>query len=133
MSDLPVGSKIVVVAFGASGVVHFVRPQVFEPLIPSWLPNRRAWVLGSGAVELACAAGLATRRPWAPAATAAALTAVWVGNWTMALRWQRSTRVPPARKAVAWGRLPVQIPLIWWAWRSPTIRSEPEGTRTLAE
>lgn len=133
MREIPIGTQVVVATLGASSVVHFARPQVFEPLIPGWLPNRRAWVLGSGVVELGCAAGLAARRPWAPATTAATLTAIWVGNWTMALRWQRSPRVPPARKAVAWARLPLQVPLIWWAWRSPTIRSEPAAARTLAE
>lgn len=122
-SDLPAGTWVVAGALGVSGVVHLVRPQVFQPLIPKRLGNTRAWVYGSGAAELGCAVGLVTRQPWAPAATAATLGGIWIGNWTMAVRWQRSTRVLPARKAVAWARLPLQVPLIVWAWRSPTIRS----------
>jgi uncharacterized membrane protein len=49
-----------------------------------------------------------TRAPGGRAA-AALFVAVWPGNLTMA--W-RARRASPARKAVAWGRLPLQLPLI---------------------
>lgn len=96
-----------------------IRPQVFEPLIPGALPAPRALIYGSGVAELGCAAGLASRQPWAPAASAALLVAVWPGNWTMAAKWQRSAKVHPVAKAAAWARLPLQIPMILAAWRSP--------------
>lgn len=117
---LPWATRGLVAAFAASGVVHLVRPQAFEPLIPHSLPAPRALVYGSGVAELACAAGLATRQRWAPAASAGLLVAVWPGNWTMAVRWQRSATIHPLAKAAAWARLPVQIPLILAAWRSPS-------------
>lgn len=120
MGSLPIGTKIVAGAFLASGVVHLVRPEVFEPLVPRALPARREIILGSGAVELACAAGLLTRQSWAPMASSALLVAVWPGNVTMAVAWQRSAKVSAPMKAVAWARLPLQVPLIRWAWRSPT-------------
>ena len=41
-----------------SGVVHLVRPQVFEGMVPHVLPNRRALVYVSGLAELLCAAGV---------------------------------------------------------------------------
>jgi uncharacterized membrane protein len=109
---------IVIGAFAASGIVHLVRPAVFAPLIPPQLGDPTPWVLGSGIVELACATGLATGRPWAPALTTATLGVVWVGNLQMALDVQRSPR-PGWQKAVAWARLPVQVPLMAAAWRSP--------------
>jgi uncharacterized membrane protein len=121
MGSLPIGTKIVAGAFLASGVMHLVRPQVFEPLVPRALPARREIIIGSGAVEIACAAGLLTRQSWAPAASSALLVAVWAGNVTMAVTWQRSEKVSPAMKAVAWARLPLQLPLIRWAWRSPKL------------
>jgi uncharacterized membrane protein len=113
------GTNIVIGAFTVSGVVHLVRPQVFEPLIPRQLGDPTPWVLGSGAVELACAAGLAARMKWAPAAAAATLTVIWVGNMQMAVDVQRSRR-PAWQKALAWGRLPLQIPMIRAALASPT-------------
>ncbi len=132
---LPVGTRVVVGAFTASGVTHMVAPQVFEPLIPRSLGSPRAWVYASGAAELVCAAGLVTRQRWAPAATVGVLAGIWVGNWSMALAWQRSERRPAWQKAAAWGRLPAQLPLMWWAWTSPTgggIRRGPGAARKLS-
>ena len=34
---LPLGTKLLAGSFLVSGVVHLVRPQVFEPLIPPGL------------------------------------------------------------------------------------------------
>lgn len=116
--DLPVGTIVVAGALGASGVVHLVRPQVFEPLIPAWLGEPRPWVLGSGVAELTCAAGLVTRQRWAPAATTATLGVIWVGNLQMALDVQGSRR-PAWQKAAAWARLPLQLPMMRAAWRTP--------------
>ncbi len=115
---LPVGTRIVIGAFTVSGVAHLVRPAVFAPLIPRQLGDPAPWVLGSGVAELACAAGLATRAPWAPAATTTTLAVFWIGNLQMAIDVQRSTR-PRWQKAAAWARLPVQVPLMRAAWRSP--------------
>jgi uncharacterized membrane protein len=114
----PPGTKAVAGAFATSGIVHMVRPQVFEPLIPRQLGDRRAWVYASGVAELACAAGLLTGQRWAPAVTTATLAVVWVGNLQMALDVQRSRR-PAWFKAAVWARLPLQIPMMRAAWNSP--------------
>jgi uncharacterized membrane protein len=111
------GTRLLIGAFAVSGAVHLVRPGVFAPLIPPVLGDPRPWVVGSGVVELVCAAGLATRKPWAPAAAAATLTAVWVGNVHMAMEVQRSDR-PSWQKLAVWGRVPLQVPMIRAAWRS---------------
>lgn len=116
---MPAGTKAVVGAFTLSGVVHLVRPQVFEPLIPPQLGNPRPWVYGSGVVELVCAAGLATRQKWAPAATTATLAVVLIGNVQMALDMQRSRR-PAWQKAATWARVPLQLPMMRAAWNAPT-------------
>ena len=118
--ELPKGTRALIAAFAISGTVHFIRPSLFEPLVPARLGDPRPWVLGSGAAELVCAGGLAARRPWAPAASAATLAAVWVGNWSMALSLQRSAEMPAAAKAAAWARVPLQLPMIAAALRSPT-------------
>ena len=108
--SLPMGTKLVVGSFAASGVVHLVAPQVFEPLIPRALGAPRPWVCVSGLAELGCAAGLVMRQRWAPAATAATLGVIWVGNWAMAVQWQRSPRRTAIQRATAWARLPLQLP-----------------------
>ena len=98
-----------------AGVVHLVAPRIFDAALPDWLPGRRRdWVVGSGVAELACAALLAhpaTRRVGGYAA-AALFVAVFPGNLEMAHR----ARTPRAR-VVTLLRLPLQVPLVRWAWR----------------
>ena len=38
---LPPSSRFLVGAFLASGVVHLVKPEVYEPLMPAWVPAHR--------------------------------------------------------------------------------------------
>jgi uncharacterized membrane protein len=105
-------SKLLVGAFVASGAVHLAKPEVYEPLMPAWVPAHREVIIGSGVAELACAAGMAlpaTRR-LAGWASAALLLVVWPGNLKMALDSNRSSST--ALKAVAWGRMPLQVPMI---------------------
>lgn len=100
-----------------SGTIHLVRPGVFRPLIPRALGDPDPWVLGSGVAELACAAALtlpATRRAGGVAA-AALLVGVFPGNVTMAVRSRPDARSWAGRPAVAWARLPLQVPLVAWA------------------
>jgi uncharacterized membrane protein len=104
--------------FTVSGVTHLVKPEVFEPLMPAWVPRHRELITWSGVAELGCAAGLlhpATRRP-AGLASAALLLGVYPGNLKMAVDASRtrSTKF----KAIAYGRLPLQLPLIRIAWRA---------------
>jgi uncharacterized membrane protein len=104
--------------FTVSGVAHLVKPEIFRPLMPSWVPAHDEVILGSGVAELACAAGLmvpVTRRP-AGLVSAGLLLAVFPGNVTMAVR---STRTRSTRfKVLAFGRLPLQWPLIRSALRA---------------
>ena len=111
-SALPLDTKVVVGAFLASGTVHMVRPETFEPLMPEAVPAHREVIYASGVAELLCAAGLLhprTRR-LAGWASAALLVGVFPGNLKMAadaLKTRNQTF-----KAVALARLPLQIPLI---------------------
>ena len=106
--------------FSLSGVVHFVRPEIFTPLIPSWLPEPNAVVYVSGAAELICAYGLITRRRWAGPASAALLLAVWPGNLQMALDATSDNGLDSPQAVIAWLRMPLQIPLIWMAFQDRT-------------
>ncbi|MCK9897279.1 DoxX family protein [Frankia sp. AgB32] len=110
--------SLVTAAFLVSGVVHLVRPSVFEPLIPPALPRPREIVYASGVAELACAAGLLAKARWAGPASAALLLAVWPGNLQMALDATTGAREgggqpsDVAAAAFAWARLPLQVPMI---------------------
>jgi uncharacterized membrane protein len=103
----------------AAGLTHLWRPAIYDPLIPRWLGHPRPWVVGSGLAELACAVSLVvprTRRVGA-LATAALFVAVFPGNVQMALHSRAGARSWARRPVVAWTRLPLQVPLVLWAWR----------------
>ena len=111
-------AKIVVGAFVASGTVHLIKPEVYEPLMPSWVPAHREVILSSGVVELICALGLLlppTRRA-AGIASAALLVGVFPGNIKMAVDALKGSN--RQFQAVSLARLPLQLPLIRGAWRA---------------
>ena len=111
--------------FAVSGVVHLVRPEVYEPLIPDWLPGAREIVLGSGVAELVCAAGLAHPRTRSAAgwASAALLVGVFPGNVQMAVDALGTDNT--ALKAGSIARLPLQVPLVWLAVRAARTSEDP--------
>ena len=102
--------------FGIAGAAHFLLTDAYQRTIPPVLPYPRALVYVSGVAELGCAAGLAFRRTRRMAgwATAALFVVVFPANVQMALD---SAGAAPARQLIAWGRLPLQVPLVLWAWQ----------------
>lgn len=102
---------------GTSGVLHLRRPGIFRPLVPRVLGDPDPWVLGSGVAEIACATALVLppTRPLGGWASAALLVGVFPGNVTMAVRSRPDARGWAGKPAVAWGRLPLQVPLVAWA------------------
>jgi uncharacterized membrane protein len=113
------GWRPLALMLGGSGVLHLVRPQLYEPLVPRRLGNARAWVYGSGLAELACAAGLLTRRSRRVAGLVSAglLVVVFPGNVQHAVTASRSARASRGARAATLARLPVQLPLVRWALR----------------
>ena len=102
--------------FVAAGVWHFVRPAGYLRIMPPALPAPLLLVYLSGLAEVAGGLGLllpATRR-WAGWGLLALLLAVFPANVYMALI-HGQLGIPGW---VAWGRLPLQLPLLWWVWRA---------------
>lgn len=100
-----------------TGLLHFLTPSGFETIVPRALGSRAFWVYLSGAAELGCAAALAvpaTRR-LGGYATAILFVAVFPANVQMALDADAHSHDLLRNPAVAYGRLPLQIPLILWA------------------
>lgn len=112
-----------------TGTLHFVLPRPFDEIVPRALPgSARTWTYLSGAAELSCAALVLMRRTRRIAGWLSALVfvAVFPGNVQMALDW-RDRSVP--EQLVAYLRLPLQIPLVWWALRVASVGSG-HGRRT---
>jgi uncharacterized membrane protein len=116
-------------AFTASGVVHLIRPAFFESIMPRAIPERyhRPLVVASGLAELVCASGLIRRTAWSGPASTALLLGVFPANLQMALD-AGTGRHPGAMDtaAVAWGRLPLQLPMIWAALQAGRRAGRPE-------
>ena len=115
--------------FLTSGVMHFVRPESFQTMVPNSLPARRLLVYVSGAAEIVCGLGLlntGTRRV-AGLASAALLVGVFPANVTMAGQAKRRFDRDP-RNAQKRGylmatvvRLPMQWPMIRTALRAAGV------------
>ena len=110
--------QLLAALFATSGVVHLVKPEVYLPIMPKAVPAHREVILGSGVIELLCAAGLLNRRTrrtsgWA---SLALLLAVYPANIKMAA--DAAARRSTKRKAIAFGRLPLQLPMVRTAYRA---------------
>ena len=104
--------------FISSGAIHLVRPQAFAPIMPRAIPEQhhKNLIYLSGLVELICAVGLYRRAAWAAPASVAVLGAVFPANVQLALDAGSGRNLGATDKPlVAWGRLPLQIPMVWAA------------------
>jgi uncharacterized membrane protein len=109
---------VLATVFTASGIVHLVRPRAFAALMPRVIPSRHHTnlIYVSGVAELICAVGLWRRTRWAAPASVAVLGAVFPANVQMALDAGTGRNPGPSDSpAVAWGRLPLQLPMAWAA------------------
>ena len=117
--NLPVTSKILIFTFLLSGTIHLVNPGVFEALIPPFLGKNYLWIMVSGVTEIIAALGILTKQSWAPKFTVLILLIIWVGNWWYAINVTFNLESSWFITLGSWLRLPLQIPLIQWALRSP--------------
>jgi uncharacterized membrane protein len=108
------------VLYIAAGSLHFVVTETYMRLMPTCLPAHRELVLLSGAAEIAGGLGLLVRqtREGQPGRAAAwglvaLLVAVFPANLTLITDPGRFPQVP---LWAAWLRLPLQLPLLYWAW-----------------
>jgi uncharacterized membrane protein len=104
---------------GGSGVLHLATPRPYRRIVPAPLAEWRSEVVtASGYAEIACSLLLLaprTRRIGAYA-TALLFVAVFPANVQMALDGGYADASFPANNtALAWLRLPLQAPLMWWA------------------
>ncbi|HEY7021460.1 MAG TPA: DoxX family protein [Ktedonobacterales bacterium] len=104
--------------FIGSGMVHLIRPSVYLPMMPPYLPYPSELILVSGVAEIAGGIGLLfppTRRA-ARYGLIALLLAVFPENIQMAINGFASD-APPLVLALLLARLPLQPLLIWLVYR----------------
>lgn len=118
--------RLLGVVFLTSGTLHFLRPDVYEQIMPGYVPAHRELVLASGAAEIAGAVAVAFPRTRSGAGLwlAAVLVAVFPANVHMALH---PGRYPSLPESLLWARLPLQPLLVWWALRATRRRPGEES------
>lgn len=115
--------------FVSSGIFHFIRPLIFEAIVPPYLPSPRFLVLFSGAAEVAGGLGLllpSTRRA-AGWGLIALLLAVFPANFHM---WQNGFTFngSPVPNWILLARLPLQFVLIALVfWSTQPKKNHPEA------
>jgi len=106
---------ILAVLFVVAGALHFVLTPVYVSIMPAYLPQPALLVQIGGAAEILGGIGLLVPPTRRAAAWGLVLLLVCVmpANLNMALHAGRWPSIPTW---VLWARLPLQVPLIWWAW-----------------
>ena len=117
------GPKVLAGMFATSGVLHFAKSEPFEKIIPTPLQEyKKELVQISGVAELTCAALLAmppTRR-LGGILSFGLLLGVWPANVQMSVSAFQSERTPSWYRIATLLRLPLQIPMLRWAYRAWT-------------
>ena len=114
--------------FVAAGALHFIVPDYYLAIVPSYLSAPRALVALSGVAEIAGGVGLLIPRlrQVAGVGLMLLLVAVFPANIEM-LRQARARSGPSWVEAVLWLRLPLQVLLLWLAWRVSGPFSRPRA------
>lgn len=103
-------------AYILAGINHFVHPQTYLAIMPSWLPAHAAFVFISGVLEVILGVLLLPRRTRRIAAWGLILLliAVFPANVQMLINYYQEGH---SNLWLAVMRLPLQLLLIWWAYQ----------------
>ena len=111
------GRVVLALIFVVAGTLHFVIPEAYLRIMPPLLPAHLLLIDISGVAEILGGIGLlvpSTRR-LAAWGLVALLIAVWPANIYTA-----ASHLPlpglAGQSWVQWMRIPLQLPLICWAW-----------------
>ena len=106
-----------------AGISHFTQPGFFRQIVPPALPAPDLLVVLSGVTEivLGVLVMVPSTRRMAAWGIIALLIAVWPANFYQAL-YNPTLVDPPAwmgqpTQTALWIRLPLQLVLMYWAWR----------------
>lgn len=112
---MKIGRTVMGVLYIGAGTAHFLAARSYERIMPAYLPAHHALVLISGACEMLGGLGVLVpgRRRAAAWGLVCLLVAVFPANLWMA---QHPGLFPSVPVWVLWLRLPLQVPLIAWAW-----------------
>ncbi len=112
---MTIGRFLLGAVFIVAGVLHFIATPVYIRIVPPYLPDPKLLVQISGLCEVLGGLGVlipVTRR-LAAWGLVALLIVVLPANVSMAMHPSQWPGIPVW---ALWARLPLQLPLILWAW-----------------
>ena len=117
--DLTWSRVLLAALFAVAGAMHFVTPGDYTAIVPHWLPQAPLLVSISGVFEILGGLGvlLPLTRRLAGWGLIALLLAVFPANVQM-LQLGYANHASALWKTALWLRLPLQLLLLWWAWRA---------------
>jgi uncharacterized membrane protein len=112
-----IGCILLAVLFLVAGSLHFFLPAVYLKIIPPYLPAHHAILYISGAAEILGGLGLLVplTRQTAAWGLIILLVAVLPANVYMAVAHLPAPGIM-GQSWAQWLRIPLQLPLIFWAW-----------------
>jgi uncharacterized membrane protein len=109
------GRSILALVFIVAGILHFFLTATYVKIMPPYLPAHTLLVQLSGVFEILGGIGILvpmTQR-FSAWGLIALLIAVSPANIQMAMDHAQWPGIPVW---VLWLRVPMQLPLMWWAW-----------------
>ncbi|MDB5802599.1 MAG: hypothetical protein JWL63_3538 [Rhodocyclales bacterium] len=115
--------KLLATFFVVGGTLHFIFPRTYAHIIPPWIPQPLLMVWISGVCEIAGGLGVLQARLQRAAGYGLIVLslAVFPANVQMFLNAHAADH-SIAAQALLLLRLPLQIPLIYWIWRTTVMR-----------
>jgi len=104
--------------YAGAGVMHFVHPEYYMPMMPPWLPAHAFLVWLSGVAELVFGILVVDHkvRRWAAWGLILTLIAIFPANLHIALNDIPVFGAAEGAGVMNWVRLPFQAVFIAWAW-----------------
>ncbi|WP_263383862.1 DoxX family protein [Granulicella arctica] len=112
-----IARTVLALLFVAAGGLHFLIPRTYLKIMPPYLPSHLTLIYVSGVAEILGGIGLMVSqvRHGAAWGLVALLIAVMPANIYMATAHIAAPGIMGESWA-QWLRLPLQLPLIYWAW-----------------
>lgn len=104
--------------FLITGILHFIKPQIFVKIMPEYIPFHLAMVYISGAAEMLGGLGILFERTqaWAGCGLILLLIAVFPANINMSIQSVQKSGYSSLFSLATIARLPLQIVLIYWVY-----------------
>ena len=112
---MKIGRLLMGTLYLVAGAGHFLATRVYMGIMPDYLPAHRDLVWLSGLAEMAGGLGVlvpSTRRSAAWGLVLLLIVVMPANFWMV----QHPERYRPIPLWALWARLPLQLPLLWWAW-----------------